>query len=210
MTSRSQCRFPHAERHRPIVNYSTCGSSVPTTCGFAGDIPSQPVRENDAMTAQQRLTELGIELPTPMTPAGMYRSLVRVGDLIFLSGAGPMRPDGSFVTGKVGGAVSLESGREAARLVGLQLLAALQAELGSLDKVTRVVKLLGMVNCAPGFNETPGSHRRLLGVVHRGLRRERARGAQCGWHGRAAVRHLRRGRGDRSGPSRPVMGGSVL
>ena len=68
VTSRSQCRFPHAERHRPIVNYSTCGSSVPTTCGFAGDIGSQPVRETDQMTAQQRLTELGIDLPTPMTP----------------------------------------------------------------------------------------------------------------------------------------------
>ncbi|MGZ4673934.1 MAG: RidA family protein [Ilumatobacteraceae bacterium] len=107
------------------------------------------------MTAQERLTELEIELPTPMTPAGLYRGAVRVGDLVFLSGAGPMRPDGSFVTGKVGGPVSLESGREAARLVGLQLLAALQAELGSLDKVTRIVKLLGMVNCAAGFNETP-------------------------------------------------------
>ena len=113
------------------------------------------MRETEAMTAQQRLDELGIELPTPMTPAGLYRGAVRVGELIFLSGAAPMRPDGSFVTGKVGGAISLESGREAARLVGLQLLGTLQAELGSLDKVTRVVKLLGMVNCAPGFNETP-------------------------------------------------------
>ena len=107
------------------------------------------------MSAQQRLTELGIELPTAMTPAGLYRSAVRVGELVFLSGAAPLKPDGGFVTGKVGGAVSLEEGREAARLVGLQLLAALKAELGSLDEVTQVVKLLGMVNCAPGFNNTP-------------------------------------------------------
>jgi enamine deaminase RidA (YjgF/YER057c/UK114 family) len=107
------------------------------------------------MSAEARLTELGIDLPVAMTPAGLYRSSVRVGDLIFLSGAGPVKPDGGFVTGKVGGAISLEEGRDAARLVGLQLLAALRAELLSLDNVIQVVKLLGMVNCAPGFNNTP-------------------------------------------------------
>jgi enamine deaminase RidA (YjgF/YER057c/UK114 family) len=108
------------------------------------------------MSAQARLTELGIELPTPMTPAGLYRSSVRVGDLIFLSGAGPVRADGTFVTGKVGDTIDLPTARQAARLVGLQLLAALHAELGSLDGVSQIVKLLGMVNCAPGFNNTPG------------------------------------------------------
>lgn len=108
------------------------------------------------MSAEARLTELGIELPTLMTPAGLYRSSVRVGDLMFLSGAAPVRPDGSLVLGKVGGTIDLETARHAARLVGLQLLAALRAELGSLDAVSQVVKLLGMVNCAPGFNNTPG------------------------------------------------------
>lgn len=108
------------------------------------------------MSAEARLTELGIELPTLMTPAGLYRSSVRVGDLIFLSGAAPVRPDGSLVLGKVGGTIDLETARHAARLVGLQLLSALKAELGSLDAVSQVVKLLGMVNCAPGFNNTPG------------------------------------------------------
>lgn len=91
-----------------------------------------------------------------MTPAGLYRPAVRVGDLVFLSGAAPVRPDGSVVTGKVGDTVSLEAARDAARLVGLQLLAGMQSEVGSLDNVVRVVKLLGMVNCAPGFNNTPG------------------------------------------------------
>jgi enamine deaminase RidA (YjgF/YER057c/UK114 family) len=114
------------------------------------------LRETACMSAQARLTELGIELPTLMKPAGLYRSSVRVGDLIFLSGAGPIRPDGTLVLGKVGDKVDLETARHAARLVGLQLLAALQAELGSLDAVSQVVKLLGMVNCAPGFNNTPG------------------------------------------------------
>jgi enamine deaminase RidA (YjgF/YER057c/UK114 family) len=108
------------------------------------------------MSAQARLAELGIELPTPMTPAGLYRGAVRVGDLIFMSGAAPLRADGSFVTGKVGDTIDLATARLAARLVGLQLLGTLQAELGSLDGVSQVVKLLGMVNCAPGFNNTPG------------------------------------------------------
>ena len=108
------------------------------------------------MSAQARLTELGIELPTPMTPAGLYRSCVRVGDLVFLSGASPIGPDGKLVTGKVGDSLDLAAGRHAARLVGLQLLASLHAELGSLDEVVQIVKLLGMVNCAPGFNNTPG------------------------------------------------------
>lgn len=108
------------------------------------------------MSAQSRLVELGIELPAPMTPAGMYRSAVRVGDLLFLSGAGPVLPGGGLVKGKVGDTVSFDAGRQAARLVGLQLLAVLHAELGSLDEVVQIVKLLGMVNCAPGFTNTPG------------------------------------------------------
>lgn len=108
------------------------------------------------MSAQARLAELGIDLPALMPPAGSYRKAVRVGDLVFLSGAGPVRPDGSLVTGKVGDTVDFDGAREAARLAGLQLLAVLHAELGSLDPVSQVVKVLGMVNCAPGFNNTPG------------------------------------------------------
>ncbi|MEP7201909.1 MAG: RidA family protein [Ilumatobacteraceae bacterium] len=108
------------------------------------------------MSTQARLAELGIELPTLQSPAGLYRSAVRVGNLLFCSGAGPMRPDGGFVTGKVGSDLDLAQAREAARLVGLQLLAAMHGELGSLDAVSRIVKILGMVNCAPGFNNTPG------------------------------------------------------
>jgi enamine deaminase RidA (YjgF/YER057c/UK114 family) len=108
------------------------------------------------MSAQARLTELGIELPALMSPAGLYRSAVRVGDLLFLSGAGPVLGDGSFIKGKVGDTLDLSAAREAARYVGLQLLAVMHEELGSRDAVSRIVKLLGMVNCAPGFNNTPG------------------------------------------------------
>ena len=124
--------------------------------GFAGDISRWRARETADMSPQARLTELGIELPTLMPPAGLYRSAVRVGDLLFLSGAGPVLADGTYIKGKVGGAIDLAAGRAAARLVGLQLLAAMRDELGSIDAVSRVVKLLGMVNCAPGFNNTPG------------------------------------------------------
>jgi enamine deaminase RidA (YjgF/YER057c/UK114 family) len=103
---------------------------------------------------EQRLVELGITLPEVRPPAGAYVPAVRSGNLVFLSGAGPIG-DGEIVTGKVGADVDLDRAVHAARLVGLQLLAALRWELGSLDRVTRVVKLLGMVNCAPGFNQTP-------------------------------------------------------
>jgi enamine deaminase RidA (YjgF/YER057c/UK114 family) len=107
------------------------------------------------VTIEDRLHELGIELTEVFPPAGEYVGAVRTGSLMFVSGAGPIRPDGTFVTGKVGRDVDLDAAKEAARLTGLQLLAVLRAELGSLDRVTRVVKTLGMVNCAPGFNRTP-------------------------------------------------------
>jgi enamine deaminase RidA (YjgF/YER057c/UK114 family) len=108
------------------------------------------------MDVEARLRELGIELPAPSPPGGNYVPAMRAGDLLFLSGAGPARRDGSMVTGKVGNrGLSVDAAREAARLTGLQLLAVLKAELGDLDRVRQVVKLFGMVNCAPGFNQTP-------------------------------------------------------
>jgi enamine deaminase RidA (YjgF/YER057c/UK114 family) len=108
------------------------------------------------MDVDQRLRELGIELPAPMGPGGNYVPAVTAGDLLFLSGMGPVQPDGSMLTGKVGpGGLDVDTAREAARLCGLQLLAAMKAELGDLGRVRNVVKLLGMVNCRPGFNQTP-------------------------------------------------------
>ncbi len=108
------------------------------------------------MDVDARLRELGIELPEPMGPGGNYVPAMVAGDLVFLSGMGPVRPDGSLVTGKIGdGGLDLDTAREAARLTGLQLLAALRAELGDLGRVQQVVKLFGMVNGRPGFNRTP-------------------------------------------------------
>ena len=108
------------------------------------------------MSAEARLRELGIELPSTAAPAGTYVPAVRTGNLVFLSGQGPRQADGTIVFGKVGRDLDTAQAKEAARVTGLNLLAALREELGSLDRVTRVVKLLGMVNCAPGFNDTPG------------------------------------------------------
>jgi enamine deaminase RidA (YjgF/YER057c/UK114 family) len=106
-------------------------------------------------TPLDRLADLGLELPTPLAPLGAYVPVVREGGLAFTSGAGPVRPDGSVVTGKVGADLDLDQAVEAARLTGLQLLANLDAELGGLDRIRRVVKVLGMVNVAPGFTQIP-------------------------------------------------------
>jgi enamine deaminase RidA (YjgF/YER057c/UK114 family) len=107
------------------------------------------------MGAEDRLKELGIELGEAPSPVASYVSAVRSGSLLFLAGHGPVRADASMVQGKVGRDLDVAAARDAARLVGLGLLATMRRELGSLDEVRRIVKVLGMVNCAPGFNQTP-------------------------------------------------------
>ncbi len=102
-----------------------------------------------------RLKELDIVLPTPSKPVANYVNAVRTGNLLFLAGKGPNLPDGGFVTGKVGRDLSIEEGYEAARLVGIAQLAVLKAELGDLNKVKRIVKVLGMVNCDSDFANQP-------------------------------------------------------
>ena len=95
-------------------------------------------------------------LPEPLHPRGLHVPAVRTGDLVFLSGAGPVRPDGTLVTGRVGtgpGDVTATRARAAARLAGLRLLAALRDEVGDLDRVERVVRLLGFVRCSPDCTE---------------------------------------------------------
>jgi enamine deaminase RidA (YjgF/YER057c/UK114 family) len=105
-------------------------------------------------TPEARLAELGIELPPAPRPVASYVTAVRTGNLVYTSGHGPVGPNGT-ITGKVGADIDVATGQEAARLTGLNLLATLRAELGSLDAVTRVVKVLGMVNCPPDFGEHP-------------------------------------------------------
>ena len=102
---------------------------------------------------EQRLRELGHELP-PSAPAPNLAGAVRAGNLVFVSGHGPKR-DGELIRGKLGDDVDVETGYQAARLVILNCLATLKAEIGDLDRVRRVVKLLGMVNSTPHFGDQP-------------------------------------------------------
>ncbi len=107
------------------------------------------------MSVEERLCELGIELPEPPPPAGNYIGAVTVGNLVFLSGHGPRSASGEYSSGKVGGELTLEQGQKEARQVGLNMLATLRAEIGDLDRVRRVVKVLGMVNAVPDFRNHP-------------------------------------------------------
>lgn len=107
------------------------------------------------MSADAKLAELGLELPPAPKPAGVYNPLVVTGNLVYLSGHGPLKPDGSMISGKVGGDLSQDEGKAAARQTGLALLSTIQAQLGSLDKIKRIIKVLGMVNAAPDFTEHP-------------------------------------------------------
>mgnify|MGYP005806343171 CR=1 FL=1 len=107
------------------------------------------------MQIEQRIKELGLQLPPPPPAAGNYVSGVISGNLLFMSGCGPRSADGAYVTGKLGGGLSIAQGYAAARLVGLNMLANIRSVLGSLDRVERVVKTLGMVNCTPEFGDMP-------------------------------------------------------
>lgn len=102
-----------------------------------------------------RLEELGITLPPVSPPAGNYLGCVIQDGLVYVGGHGPISGE-TVIRGKVGGNVSFEDGRRAARLAGLSILATLNVELGDLDRIERFVKVFGMVNVAPGFNQTPG------------------------------------------------------
>jgi enamine deaminase RidA (YjgF/YER057c/UK114 family) len=106
------------------------------------------------MSAEQKLAELGLKLPALPKPIGNYVPFKRAGDIIYLSGQGPRRPDGGPITGKVGRDVTVEEAYEHAKLIGLGLLAAANLAAGDLDKV-EVLKVLGMVNAIPEFKDQP-------------------------------------------------------
>ena len=102
-----------------------------------------------------QLQKLGITLPKVQPPMASYVNAVRTGNLVYLSGKGPTNAEGKFMTGKVGVDLTIEEGKIAARNTGLNLLAALKAEIGDLNKVKRIVKVLGMVNCPSDFTQQP-------------------------------------------------------
>src|ERR1041384_162118 len=107
------------------------------------------------MDADARFAALNLELPPAPKPVAVYKPLVAVGTLASLSGHGPLLPDKSLITGKVGSDLNLQQAKLAARQVGLALLATIKAQFGSLSRVSRVVKVLGMVNAVADFQEHP-------------------------------------------------------
>ena len=104
---------------------------------------------------ESKIEEMGITLKEPSPPVANYVNAVRTGNLVFMAGKGPTRADGTRVTGKVGTDLSIEEGYEAATLVAEAQLSALKAEIGDLNKVVRIVKVLGMVNCTADFENQP-------------------------------------------------------
>ncbi len=107
------------------------------------------------MSAEARLKELGIELPPAPEAMGVYKPMIVVDKMAYLSGHGPLKPNKTLITGRLGLDMDVEAGYDAARQTGLCLLATLQKELGSLDKVKRLVKVLGLVRCTDGFDQQP-------------------------------------------------------
>lgn len=104
---------------------------------------------------EKNLKDLGITLKKPPVPVANYVPAVQVGKLVFLSGQGPLKDDGKFTTGKVGAEVTIEEAQTAAKLAGIRLLEALKGQIGDLNKVKRIVKVLGMVNAIPTFDQQP-------------------------------------------------------
>jgi enamine deaminase RidA (YjgF/YER057c/UK114 family) len=104
---------------------------------------------------EDKLKQMGIELPKPGRPGGNYVSSVRTGNLVFLAGVGPRQANGELMLGKLGRDLSVEQGYQAARLCAVASLGNLKAEIGDLDKVVRFVKVLGMVNATPDFTQPP-------------------------------------------------------
>jgi enamine deaminase RidA (YjgF/YER057c/UK114 family) len=102
-----------------------------------------------------RIKELGLILPPPPKPAGVYKPVLVVDRFLYVSGQGPINTDGTLLTGRVGADFDTEGGKLAARQVGLTMLATIRAHFGDLNKIKRVVKVFGMVNCVPGFEKQP-------------------------------------------------------
>ncbi len=132
-----------------------------------------------AQTPEQNLVKAGITLPAASQPVASYVNCVSVGNLLYLSGKGPLQPDGNYVTGKLGKDLSIEQGYAAARLVAIAHLAVLKTELGELSRVKRIVKVLGMVNSTETFTDQPkviNGYSELMGTIF-GVKGKHARSA---------------------------------
>ena len=110
---------------------------------------------DEPMSPEHRIGELKLDLPPAPKPVAVYKPLVVVGNMAYVSGHGPLKSDKTLITGRVGADLDVAAGKEAARQVGLAILATLRSELGSLDRVKRLVKVLGMVNSTSDFKDHP-------------------------------------------------------
>ena len=128
-------------------------SNCETSSTSSQNISSSKKEALPKVDANANLKALNITLPELSKPLANYVHTVRTGNLVYTAGKGSAYPDGKLYTGKLGDDLSIEQGQEAARLAGIRLLASLQAELGDLNKVKRIVKVLGMVNASPDFTE---------------------------------------------------------
>src|SRR5690242_9881054 len=104
---------------------------------------------------ESRVVQLQLQLPPAPKPVGVYKPIVVVGNMAYVSGHGPIKSDGGLITGRVGADLDLAAGKAAARQTGLAILATVRSGLGSLDRVQRVIKVLGMVNSTPEFSDHP-------------------------------------------------------
>lgn len=107
------------------------------------------------MSADKNLENSGLALPPAPEPLGIYKPFLIVDNLVYVSGHGPLLPDKSLITGRIGDTMNIDDGKLAARQVGLAILSTLKKNLGSLDKIKRVIKVLGMVSCVPDFETHP-------------------------------------------------------
>jgi enamine deaminase RidA (YjgF/YER057c/UK114 family) len=107
------------------------------------------------MNAEERFIKLGLKLPPAPTPLGVYKPYLIDGKYLYLSGHGPVRDDKTLIIGRIGSELNVEEGKLAARQVGLTMLSTIHTHIGSLDKIKRVIKVLGMVNCTPDFERHP-------------------------------------------------------
>jgi enamine deaminase RidA (YjgF/YER057c/UK114 family) len=135
-----------------IISFPACNSG--SSADGAAEVPVAKAQQGGE-DVEEKLKSLGITLPEVPPPVANYVNAVQTGNLIFLAGKGPNKPEGGYITGKVGADLDIEQGYEAARLTGIIQLAALKAEIGDLNRVKRIVKVLGMVNAAPDFTDHP-------------------------------------------------------
>jgi enamine deaminase RidA (YjgF/YER057c/UK114 family) len=129
-----------------LIIFTSCNSNPPET---------KVAEELYDYDVEERIKELGVELSEPGAPVANYVNSVKTGNLVFMAGKGPKNAEGEYITGKVGRDLTVEEGYEAAKLTAIQQLAVLKAEIGDLNKVVRIVKVLGMVNADSTFTNHP-------------------------------------------------------